>query len=47
MSWLEQSDARREPFLLHAGADPVLDGLRGDARFTAFLGRLGITPVPR
>jgi TolB-like protein len=47
LHWLEQSDARREPFLLHAGADPFLDPVRGDPRIKAFLARLGIASIQR
>lgn len=47
LAWLERSDARREPSLLHAGADPFFDPIRADPRFLAFLERIGIIPAPR
>ena len=47
LAWLERSDARREPFLLHAGADPFLDPISSDSRFLSFLKRLDITLAPR
>lgn len=44
--WLERSRARREPFLLHAAADPFFDPIRSDPRFGALLRRIGIARAP-
>ncbi len=40
--WLELSFKRREPRLLHLVADPFLDPIRSEPRFTALSGRIGI-----
>jgi tetratricopeptide (TPR) repeat protein len=41
---LEQSAALRETDFLFIGADPVFDPLRGNQRFAAICGKLGLTP---
>ncbi len=41
MTWLERAYEEREPLLLNAKTDPILDPLRSDPRFQDLLRRIG------
>lgn len=40
ISFVEEAIARFDPWAAYLAADPILDDLRGDARFVRLLGRL-------
>ncbi|MEP7042637.1 MAG: winged helix-turn-helix domain-containing protein [Dokdonella sp.] len=42
--WLDRALVQRDPDCTHASSDPLLQTLRGDSRFTAFLAKLRIAP---
>jgi serine/threonine-protein kinase len=44
LSWLERAYQARDGGLLDLKTDPFLRSLRGDPRYVAFLGRLGLPP---
>jgi serine/threonine-protein kinase len=43
-AWLEKAHAERSPWLVFLNSDPEFDDLRSDARFTALVRRVGLSP---
>ena len=43
LEWLERAYDERSYWLIYLGVDPLLDGLRDDARFTSLMRRVGLS----